>query len=60
MLGYSDSGKDAGRLAAVWALYKCQESLVEVGSQRLRPHWHWRWNGPPQPPPCIHSPASCN
>ena len=31
MLGYSDSGKDAGRLAAAWALYKCQEALVEVG-----------------------------
>ncbi|KAK9823233.1 hypothetical protein WJX72_001252 [[Myrmecia] bisecta] len=30
MLGYSDSGKDAGRLAAAWALYKCQEAVVEV------------------------------
>ena len=30
MLGYSDSGKDAGRIAAAWALYKCQEQLVEV------------------------------
>ena len=30
MLGYSDSGKDAGRLAANWALYKAQEALVEV------------------------------
>ncbi|BDA47382.1 probable phosphoenolpyruvate carboxylase [Coccomyxa sp. Obi] len=30
MLGYSDSGKDAGRLAAAWALYKSQEDLVEV------------------------------
>jgi len=30
MLGYSDSGKDAGRLAANWALYKCQEQLVEI------------------------------
>lgn len=30
MIGYSDSGKDAGRLAAAWALYKCQESLVEI------------------------------
>ena len=30
MLGYSDSGKDAGRLAAAWALYKCQETLVAV------------------------------
>ena len=30
MLGYSDSGKDAGRVAAAWALYGCQEQLVEV------------------------------
>jgi phosphoenolpyruvate carboxylase len=30
MLGYSDSGKDAGRLAAAWALYVCQEDLVEA------------------------------
>ncbi|GIL72820.1 hypothetical protein Vretimale_4503 [Volvox reticuliferus] len=30
MLGYSDSGKDAGRLAANWALYKCQEKVVEM------------------------------
>jgi len=30
MLGYSDSGKDAGRLAAAWALYVCQEKLVDV------------------------------
>lgn len=30
MLGYSDSGKDAGRLAAAWALYRCQEDLVGV------------------------------
>ena len=30
MLGYSDSGKDGGRLAAAWALYKCQEDLVRV------------------------------
>lgn len=30
MLGYSDSGKDAGRLAAAWALYKAQEELVAV------------------------------
>ncbi len=27
MLGYSDSGKDAGRLAANWELYKCQEEV---------------------------------
>ncbi|PRW39191.1 phosphoenolpyruvate carboxylase 4 [Chlorella sorokiniana] len=33
MLGYSDSGKDAGRLAAAWALYKAQEELVAVCKQ---------------------------
>ena len=33
MLGYSDSGKDAGRLAANWALYKAQEALVEVAAR---------------------------
>lgn len=33
MLGYSDSGKDAGRLAANWALYKAQEALVEVAQR---------------------------
>eukprot|EP00884_Botryococcus_braunii_P017055 jgi/Botrbrau1/4032/Bobra.0016s0039.1 len=30
MLGYSDSGKDAGRIAAAWALYRCQEDIVQV------------------------------
>ena len=30
MLGYSDSGKDAGRLSANWALFRCQEKLVYV------------------------------
>ncbi|MCA9562230.1 MAG: phosphoenolpyruvate carboxylase [Myxococcales bacterium] len=30
MLGYSDSAKDAGRLAASWALYKAQEALAET------------------------------
>ena len=30
MLGYSDSGKDAGRMAAAWELYKAQESIVNV------------------------------
>jgi phosphoenolpyruvate carboxylase len=33
MLGYSDSAKDAGRVAANWALYKAQESLVEVAKK---------------------------
>ena len=30
MIGYSDSAKDGGRLAANWALYRAQESIVEV------------------------------
>jgi phosphoenolpyruvate carboxylase len=30
MIGYSDSGKDAGRLAAAWALYQAQEALAKV------------------------------
>ncbi len=30
MIGYSDSAKDAGKLAASWAQYKAQESLVKV------------------------------
>ena len=34
MLGYSDSNKDGGYLASNWALYRCQESLVEVARRR--------------------------
>jgi phosphoenolpyruvate carboxylase len=30
MIGYSDSGKDAGMIAASWALYRAQESLSEL------------------------------
>lgn len=30
MIGYSDSGKDAGKLAASWAQYEAQEKLVKV------------------------------
>lgn len=30
MIGYSDSSKDAGRMAAAWALYKAQEALVSL------------------------------
>lgn len=30
MLGYSDSGKDAGYLAAAWAIYEAQESLLAL------------------------------
>ena len=30
MIGYSDSGKDAGILASSWALYRAQESLASL------------------------------
>ncbi|KAF7035836.1 hypothetical protein CFC21_046627 [Triticum aestivum] len=33
MIGYSDSGKDAGRLSAAWYLYKAQEEIVDVAEQ---------------------------
>ncbi|CAI9089214.1 OLC1v1023748C2 [Oldenlandia corymbosa var. corymbosa] len=33
MIGYSDSGKDAGRLSAAWQMYKAQEELVKVAKE---------------------------
>lgn len=33
MIGYSDSAKDAGQLAAAWAQYRAQERLVDVCHQ---------------------------
>lgn len=33
MIGYSDSAKDAGALAAGWAQYESQESLVELSDE---------------------------
>lgn len=33
MIGYSDSSKDAGVLAAAWAQYRAQEEIVEVGRE---------------------------
>lgn len=30
MIGYSDSGKDAGRLAAAWGLYEVQVTLWDL------------------------------
>jgi phosphoenolpyruvate carboxylase len=32
MIGYSDSSKDAGQLAAVWAQYQAQEALTRTAS----------------------------
>lgn len=31
--GYSDSGKDAGRMAAAWALFETQENIVHVADE---------------------------
>jgi phosphoenolpyruvate carboxylase len=33
MVGYSDSAKDAGRLAATWALYEQQEKMAAVAAK---------------------------
>jgi phosphoenolpyruvate carboxylase len=33
MVGYSDSGKDGGLLAAQWAIFRAQEELVEVAGE---------------------------
>jgi phosphoenolpyruvate carboxylase len=33
MVGYSDSAKDAGRIAASWAQYKAQEDMVSVAAK---------------------------
>ncbi|KAH7279605.1 hypothetical protein KP509_37G026100 [Ceratopteris richardii] len=33
MLGYSDSGKDAGRLSAAWQVFKTQEYCVKVAQK---------------------------
>ena len=33
MIGYSDSAKDAGRLAASWAQYETQVELSEVAKK---------------------------
>ncbi|WP_430459598.1 phosphoenolpyruvate carboxylase [Thalassolituus sp. LLYu03] len=34
MIGYSDSSKDAGQLAAVWAQYRAQEVLSKVANEQ--------------------------
>ncbi|MCS6984101.1 MAG: phosphoenolpyruvate carboxylase [Leptospiraceae bacterium] len=33
MIGYSDSSKEAGRFAAAWYLYKCQEDIIAIGKK---------------------------
>lgn len=33
MVGYSDSGKDGGRLTSAWELYKAQERMVECAKK---------------------------
>jgi len=33
MVGYSDSGKDGGYLAAQWAIYRAQEAIAELASE---------------------------
>ena len=33
MVGYSDSAKDAGRIAATWAQYKAQEAMIAVANK---------------------------
>lgn len=33
MIGYSDSAKDAGKLAATWAQYQAQEKLVSLANE---------------------------
>ena len=44
MIGYSDSGKDAGRLAAAWALFETQERLADVslGAAEVERGVRWR------------------
>ena len=33
MIGYSDSAKDVGQMAAAWAQYRAQEDLVEIAEK---------------------------
>jgi phosphoenolpyruvate carboxylase len=37
MIGYSDSAKEVGRVAAAWELYQAQEAVVEAGAVTVWP-----------------------
>ncbi|HVT05862.1 MAG TPA: phosphoenolpyruvate carboxylase [Polyangia bacterium] len=45
MIGYSDSNKDAGFLAANWALYKAQESITAAARPLGVPVWFFHGRG---------------
>ena len=45
MIGYSDSAKGAGMLAAAWALHRCQERIIEVCGARGVPVTFFRGRG---------------
>ncbi|WP_337868012.1 phosphoenolpyruvate carboxylase [Meiothermus sp.] len=45
MIGYSDSNKDAGFLAANWALYQAQEAITKVARERRIPVYYFHGRG---------------
>lgn len=45
MIGYSDSNKDAGFLAANWALYQAQEQIAKVAQPFGIPVWFFHGRG---------------
>ncbi|WP_036199026.1 phosphoenolpyruvate carboxylase, partial [Meiothermus ruber] len=45
MIGYSDSNKDAGFLAANWALYQAQEAITKVARERGVPVYYFHGRG---------------
>ena len=45
MIGYSDSNKDAGFLAANWALYKAQETITAAARPLGVPVWFFHGRG---------------
>ena len=72
MLGYSDSNKDGGYLAANWALYRAELDLVEVAraegirlrlfhgrGRHRRPRRRPELRGDPGPAARAPSPGRC-